>query len=915
MYSIPLSTLDILIIVGFMLLTLIVGIKSGKGMKSIRDYAVAGQSYGTPILLMTLTATLIGGGSTTGTVAEFYEVGIVFLVAMLGDGLSCIVAARFIAPKFDSRFDGMISAGDIIRKYYGRAVERFSALVVCVSSLGVISAQLIALGHIMQTMLGIPFNYAVCMMGAIMIAYSTFGGIKAVTMTDVLQFAILVVTIPILAQVALSNAGDFSTMFQKVAEMDSSKMQVFGSPYLVEYCFLFVLYAMPELRPHVVQRFLMFKNKKHIVKTLYGYSFMAYVLLFMCICIAFSAMILLDDVEPKAIIPTFISMYLPVGIKGLVIAGMIAAIMSTADSYLNTASILFAHNLLPKDFDSMKWAKFATVLVGTFALFVALFDVNIVMLVASAGSLLFIGVTLPIILVILACRVNKVTYWLTIAAAFPIFFIGKFIMHQGFNALLLSTAVAIITAIVSIFITNRGKFAFNTPAAGGASAASSSKPTNNLNRKNSVAKWKQKFLEDMRRNTMPFAIFALTAFTLPYFMWSPSQHFTVVLRTIAGFLCILLLFRDYYPQKMKNYYPQIWVLSLIYCLPFMTTITLLVETNNLWQTNLALAIFLLAALVDWLSFVILAFVGIILGYTYVMLFESIYFVWDSSTVYPLVYTMIFATIIGFVFNRYRERRTEEKIDNTEIFAEAIAHEVKSPIVSASMNLAAADDLLSIVRSSKGKKLTLTAEETNQFRDFCQNASNSLQLGLYNVDVLLMSAMNPSTSPEDLDDYAISDVINAAIAQIHVAHPDFKDRIKVKYISDFVYHGSAKLVHYVILNLLNNAVKYALKPVENATVTIVIDADHINVEDTGPGIKPGMENSIFTKGSATHGTGLGLAFCKHVMKSMGGDIQLTKESVTGVAGASFILNFEETYPHSSEEEEAATASKKSSETTN
>src|SRR5690349_15567962 len=102
-------TIDQIIVITFLIITLVVGLWAGKGIKDIKDYAIANKSYGTPILLMTLLATMIGGGSTTGDVAQVYKIGILYSVISLAFPIALMVLAYFIAPKFDSRFDGMIS--------------------------------------------------------------------------------------------------------------------------------------------------------------------------------------------------------------------------------------------------------------------------------------------------------------------------------------------------------------------------------------------------------------------------------------------------------------------------------------------------------------------------------------------------------------------------------------------------------------------------------------------------------------------------------------------------------------------------------------------------------------------------------------------------------------------------------------
>src|SRR5688572_5984430 len=111
--------IDEFIVLLFLIITLLLGLQAGKGVKDIKDFAIANKSYGTPILLLTLLATQIGGGATIGDTAQIFKEGILYTIALLGYALGAFFLAHIIAPKFDNRFDGMLSICDIIRYFYG----------------------------------------------------------------------------------------------------------------------------------------------------------------------------------------------------------------------------------------------------------------------------------------------------------------------------------------------------------------------------------------------------------------------------------------------------------------------------------------------------------------------------------------------------------------------------------------------------------------------------------------------------------------------------------------------------------------------------------------------------------------------------------------------------------------------------
>ena len=89
---------DQAIILGFLLITLVVGVFAGRGIKDIKDYAIANKAYGPPVLVLTLVATMIGGGSATGYTAQIFADGLIFTLANgIGVFIGLMLLGRFIA--------------------------------------------------------------------------------------------------------------------------------------------------------------------------------------------------------------------------------------------------------------------------------------------------------------------------------------------------------------------------------------------------------------------------------------------------------------------------------------------------------------------------------------------------------------------------------------------------------------------------------------------------------------------------------------------------------------------------------------------------------------------------------------------------------------------------------------------------
>jgi Na+/proline symporter len=91
-------TIDYLIVYAFLAITLFIGIRAGKGIKNIREYAIANKIYGTGILVLTFFATNIGGASTLDTASDVFSDGIIMTVALLEVAIQILIIAIFITP-------------------------------------------------------------------------------------------------------------------------------------------------------------------------------------------------------------------------------------------------------------------------------------------------------------------------------------------------------------------------------------------------------------------------------------------------------------------------------------------------------------------------------------------------------------------------------------------------------------------------------------------------------------------------------------------------------------------------------------------------------------------------------------------------------------------------------------------------
>ena len=336
--------MDQIIVVVYLVCIFALGIWGGKGVKNITHFSVAGRSYGTFIIFATLSASFIGGGFSMGNAEKVFLFGIVNIFALWGFSLKEILVASFIAPRMRNYPDA-ISVGDIMRKNYGKTGMVVSGIMAFAVCAGILGAQVGATGYIFNVFLGIPRFHSILIGCGIVIAYSTVGGMRSVVLTDVVQFVILAIGIPLTLIFGINYVGGWSVM------IDSVPNTHFTFPgtgkTMAQFIALFLAFVFGEtLVPPYVQRLFLSKKSSHTVKGTLFSGIFSFPFFAVTGFIGIVALVIKPDLDPNSAMPFVISTVLPIGLKGLVIAGVISIVMSSADSFLNSASVAITHDVV-----------------------------------------------------------------------------------------------------------------------------------------------------------------------------------------------------------------------------------------------------------------------------------------------------------------------------------------------------------------------------------------------------------------------------------------------------------------------------------------------------------------------------------------------------------------------------------------
>lgn len=366
--------LDCSIIIAYLLATLIIGYFSGKHVNTVKDYSVSDRNFSNMTLLATVFATWLGGAEIFGTTEKTYRYGMIFILTVSGYSVNIFIFSKWMVEKI-AVFKDAMSLGDIMGQLYGKTGRIIAGLNI-LTCIGAVGAQVAVIGYVCNVFLGLDASISTIIGCVVIILYSSFGGIRAVTFTDVLQFVILIVAIPVVVSVMLSKAGGFQHLLTAVPESHLYLSKTNESYWLFFEWFLVI--ALPCFDPPFIQRILMSRNVKQARRTMFTAACLHYPFMLLVGIAGFAALVVMPNIDPDTAFASMVNFALPSGLKGVAVIGILAVVMSTADSYLNVISISFTRDIIktlwPKpisDREELRLMRILTIAFGGLSMFAA----------------------------------------------------------------------------------------------------------------------------------------------------------------------------------------------------------------------------------------------------------------------------------------------------------------------------------------------------------------------------------------------------------------------------------------------------------------------------------------------------------------------------------------------------------------
>lgn len=362
------------------------------------DYLVAGRNLGPGLYLGTLSAVVLGGASTIGTVKLGYEHGIsaAWLCATLGAGIM-ILSTLFAGPLLKLK---LYTVSQVFARRFHPAARITSAVIMLVYDLLVAVTSIIAIGSVIEVMFGLPFATAVILGGGLVVLYSTLGGMWSLTLTDIIQFIVMTVGIMfILLPTSIGKAGGWHGLSEQLPAVYFSLSGIGWSTITL---FFMIYFFGILIGQDIWQR--VFTARSPRVARYAGLGAGAYCILY-GVCgalIGMAGKVLLPELShTDGAFAAIASAALPDGLSGLLAAAALAALMSTASACLLASSTIALEDIFPTLFrvtdSSLRVSRLVTLLTGVVMIALALWVHNVMAALTMAYNLLVGGMFIPLI--------------------------------------------------------------------------------------------------------------------------------------------------------------------------------------------------------------------------------------------------------------------------------------------------------------------------------------------------------------------------------------------------------------------------------------------------------------------------------------------------------------------------------------
>jgi SSS family solute:Na+ symporter len=337
---------QLLIIIAYFLAIIGIGVWSKRRAGSQNGFFVA-HRRGTLLLITgSLVATAIGGSATVGMAGLGFKQGLTGAWWLLVGSIGLVILGVFFARRVRSA--ALYTLPELVERQYDRRTSLAASILIVIAWVGVVAGQIVAAGTVLSILEIGSVDFWMTVFTIVLVAYAILGGQFSIIRTDVFQAVLLFLGI----FVALT------LVFSQVGGLDGLKASLppgyFSFPTSPEFdwkmllSFLILVGSTYVVGPDMYSRLFCAKGEKTAQQSAILSAFLFIPLAFAIIFIGMAAKVLYPEIAAEGAFPQVITSVLSPGLSGLILAALVAALMSSADTCLLTQGVILTEDIIKR---------------------------------------------------------------------------------------------------------------------------------------------------------------------------------------------------------------------------------------------------------------------------------------------------------------------------------------------------------------------------------------------------------------------------------------------------------------------------------------------------------------------------------------------------------------------------------------
>jgi SSS family transporter len=393
----------------YLLITIPISIYAAKKVHSSKDYVLAGRHLPFFMVLATVFATWFGSDSVLGAGTAMAEGGFLnTMVDPFGAGLCLIIIGMFFVKKLYPL--NHLTIGDYFSERYNKTVGTLLSIAIIITYFGWTAAQFVAIGIVLNMLLGVPLALGMAISALIVIIYTYLGGMWSISLNDTIQMGMIIVGMIVVLIEVVYKFGFGNIIAATPPEFFDLTPGTGGSTkdwlaYVAAWMTL-GLGSIPQ--QDVYQRAMSAKSVAISKWASITGGIMYFTIVMIPLFLGLAARhlhpeLLVDGADAQQLLPTLILQHVSFPTQVLFFGALLAAIMSTASGAILAPATLLAENVVKPFFRELHdrarlhLIRYSIIAIALIALFVAIQNGNIYEIVGSSYSITLVAAFVPLV--------------------------------------------------------------------------------------------------------------------------------------------------------------------------------------------------------------------------------------------------------------------------------------------------------------------------------------------------------------------------------------------------------------------------------------------------------------------------------------------------------------------------------------